>query len=215
MAEEQTESQDGGGVASAERQDTLTVKDNRTGQTYEVPITDGTVKAMDFRQMKVDEDDFGLMTYDPAYTNTASCRSEITFIDGEAGILQHRGYSIEDLCEKSTYLEVAYLLIHGELPNREQLDEWNHEITIHTYVHENIKRFMEGFRYDAHPMGMLLGCMGALSTFYPAAKDIEDHEQRRMAAIRLIAKVPTLAAFAYRHNLGLPYIYPDNDLSYP
>ena len=214
MAEEQTE-RDGGGVASAERQDTLTVTDNRTGQTYDVPIEDGTVRAMDFRQMKVDEDDFGLMTYDPAYTNTASCRSEITFIDGEAGILQHRGYSIEDLCEHATYLEVAYLLVCGELPTQDQLDEWVHEITIHTYVHENMREFLAGFRYDAHPMGMLLGCVGALSTFYPDAKAINDEFERHMAAIRLIAKVPTLAAFAYRHSLGLPYIYPDNDLSYP
>ncbi len=215
MAEEQTEAQDGGGVASAEREDTLTVTDNRTGETYEVPVTDGTVKAMDFRQMKVDEDDFGLMTYDPAYTNTASCRSEITFIDGEAGILQHRGYSIEDLCEHATYLEVAYLLVCGELPTQDQLDEWVHEITIHTYVHENMREFLSGFRYDAHPMGMLLGCVGALSTFYPDAKAIDDEGERHMAAVRLIAKVPTLAAFAYRHSLGLPYIYPDNDLSYP
>ena len=215
MAEEQTESHDGGGVAAAERQDTLTVTDNRTGETYEVPIDDGTVKAMDFRQMKVNEDDFGLMTYDPAYTNTASCRSEITYIDGDAGILQHRGYSIEDLCERATYLEVAYLLVCGDLPTQQQLDEWMHEITIHTYVHENMREFLSGFRYDAHPMGMLLGCVGALSTFYPDAKAIDDESERHMAAVRLIAKVPTLAAFAYRHSLGLPYIYPDNDLSYP
>ncbi len=214
MADEQTE-QDAGGVASAEREDTLTVTDNRTGETYEVPVTDGTVKAMDFRQMKVDDDDFGLMTYDPAYTNTASCRSEITFIDGDAGILQHRGYSIEDLCEHATYLEVAYLLVCGQLPTKKQLDEWVHEITIHTYVHENMREFLAGFRYDAHPMGMLLGCVGALSTFYPDAKAIDDEGERHMAAVRLIAKVPTLAAFAYRHSLGLPYIYPDNDLSYP
>jgi len=215
MADEQTESRDGGGVASADREDTLTVTDNRTGETYEVPITDGTVKAMDFRQIKASEDDFGLMTYDPSYTNTASCRSEITFIDGEAGVLQHRGHSIEDLCEHATYLEVAYLLMHGRLPTRDQLDDWVHEITIHTYVHENIKEFLSGFRYDAHPMGMLLGCVGALSTFYPEAKAIDDETERHMAAIRMVAKVPTLAAFAYRHSLGLPYIYPDNDLSYP
>ena len=215
MADEKTETQDGGGVAQAERQDTLTVTDNRTGETYEVPVTDGTVKAMDFRQMKVDADDFGLMTYDPAYTNTASCRSEITYIDGEAGVLQHRGYSIEDLCEHATYLEVAYLLVCGELPTKDQLDDWVHEITIHTYVHENMREFLSGFRYDAHPMGMLLGCVGALSTFYPDAKAIDDESERHMAAVRLIAKVPTLAAFAYRHSLGLPYIYPDNDLSYP
>ena len=213
MAEEQTQSQDGGGVATAEQ--TLTVTDNRTGETYEVEVTDGTVKAMDFRQIKVDEDDFGLMTYDPAFTNTAACRSEITYIDGEAGVLEHRGYNIEELCERSCYLEVAYLLIHGELPTQSQLDEWIHEITIHTFVHENIKRFMEGFRYDAHPMGMLLASVGALSTFYPGAKDIEDESERHMAAVRLIAKVPTLAAFAYRHSLGLPYNYPDNDLDYP
>jgi citrate synthase len=165
--------------------------------------------------MKVDDGDFGLMTYDPAYTNTASCRSEITYIDGDAGILQHRGYSIEDLCEHATYLEVAYLLVCGELPTQAQLDEWVHEITIHTYVHENMREFLAGFRYDAHPMGMLLGCVGALSTFYPDAKAIDDDMERHMAAVRLIAKVPTLAAFAYRHSLGLPYIYPDNDLSYP
>jgi citrate synthase len=213
MAEEQTQSQDGGGVATAEQ--TLTVTDNRTGETYEVEVSDGTVKAMDFRQIKVDEDDFGLMTYDPAFTNTAACRSEITYIDGEAGVLEHRGYKIEELCERASYLEVAYLLIHGELPNQSQLDEWTHEITIHTFVHENIKRFMEGFRYDAHPMGMLLASVGALSTFYPGAKDIQDHSERHMAAVRLIAKVPTLAAFAYRHSLGLPYNYPDNDLDYP
>ena len=213
MAEEQTQSENGGGVATA--QDSLTVTDNRTGETYEVEVTDGTVRAMDFRQMKVDEDDFGLMTYDPAFTNTANCRSEITFIDGEAGVLEHRGYNIEELCEQSTYLEVAYLLIHGELPSKDQLDEWNHEITVHTFVHENIKRFMEGFRYDAHPMGMLLASVGALSTFYPGAKDIRDDHERHMAAVRLIAKVPTLAAFAYRHSLGLPYNYPVNDLGYP
>jgi citrate synthase len=213
MAEEQTQSGDGGGVATAG--DTLSVTDNRTGESYEIEIADGTVKAMDFRQMKVDEDDFGLMTYDPAFTNTASCRSEICFIDGEEGVLEYRGYSIEQLCEESSYLEVAYLLIHGELPTREQLDQWIYEITHHTYVHENLKRFMEGFRYDAHPMGMLLATVGALSTFYPGAKDIDDEEERHMAAVRLIAKTPTLAAFAYRHNLGLPYVYPDNDLSYP
>jgi citrate synthase len=169
---------------------------------------------MDFRDIKVSEDDFGLMTYDPAFTNTASCRSAICFIDGEAGVLEYRGYPIDQLCEKSTYLEVAYLLIYGELPTREQLDEWVFEITHHTYVHENIKKFVEGFRYDAHPMGMLLATVGALSTFYPDAKKIDDELERHMAAVRLIAKLPTLAAFAYRHNLGLPYVYPDNDLSF-
>ena len=213
MADEQTEREDGGGVATAN--DTLSVTDNRTGETYEVEIKDGTVKAMDFRQIKVSEDDFGLMTYDPAFTNTASVRSSVCYIDGEAGVLEYRGYPIEQLCEKSTYLEVAYLLIYGELPTQDQLDEWIFEITHHTYVHENIKKFVEGFRYDAHPMGMLLATVGALSTFYPDAKNIDDEIERHMAAVRLIAKVPTLAAFAYRHNLGLPYVYPDNDLSYP
>jgi citrate synthase len=213
MAEEPSTQENGGGVAVV--QESLSVTDNRTGETYEVPIKDGTVRAMEFRGIKVDENDFGLMTYDPAFTNTASCRSEITYIDGEAGILQHRGYSIEQLCEHSTYLEVAYLLIHGDLPNREQLEKWEHEITVHTYIHENVKEFLQGFRYDAHPMGMLLSCVGALSTFYPEAKKIDDPEERHMAAVRLIAKMPTLAAFAYRHNLGLPYVYPDNDLSYP
>jgi citrate synthase len=214
VADEQTQEQaDGGGVATA--QDTLTVTDNRTGETYEVEVEDGTVRAMSFRDIKVDEDDFGLMTYDPAFTNTASCRSGITFIDGAQGVLQHRGYSIEDLCEHATYLEVAYLLIYGELPTGDQLDQWVYEITHHTYVHENVKKFVEGFRYDAHPMGMLCATVAALSTFYPDAKDIESEEERHMAAVRLIAKMPTLAAFAYRHNLGLPYVYPDNDLSYP
>jgi citrate synthase len=213
MAEEQTQSENGGGVATA--QDTLSVTDNRTGETYEVEINDGTVRAMDFRQMKVDEDDFGLMTYDPAFTNTANCRSEITFIDGEAGILQHCGYPIEELCEHSSYLEVAYLIVHGELPTQEQLDKWTHDITIHTFVHENIKEFLQGFRHDAHPMGMLLSAVGALSTFYPQAKDIRDENERYWATIRLIAKMPTLAAFAYRHSLGLPYNYPVNDLSFP
>jgi len=213
MAEEQTERDDGGGVATAA--DTLSVTDNRTGESYDVEIQDGTVKAMDFRQIKVSEDDFGLMTYDPAFTNTASVRSAVCSIDGEAGVLEYRGYPIEELCERSSYLEVAYLLIYGELPTQEQLDEWIFEITHHTFVHENIKKFVEGFRYDAHPMGMLLATVGALSTFYPDAKKIDDEVERHMAAVRLIAKVPTLAAFAYRHNLGLPYVYPDNDLSYP
>jgi citrate synthase len=217
MANDETQEQ-AGGVATAEQgeqADTLSVTDSRTGASYELEITDGTVRAMDLRQIKVSEDDFGLMTYDPAFTNTASCRSEITYIDGEAGILQHRGIPIEQLCENSTYLEVAYLLVFGELPTQPQLDRWTYDITHHTFVHENIKKFVEGFRYDAHPMGMLLASVGALSTFYPDAKHIDDPEERYMAAIRLIAKMPTLAAFAYRHNLGLPYVYPDNDLSYP
>src|SRR5215208_245851 len=177
MPEEQNERQDGdGGVATA--QDTLSVTDNRTGETYEVEVTDGTVRAMDFRDIKVSEDDFGLMTYDPAFTNTASCRSAVTFIDGAEGILEYRGYPIDQLCEKSSYLEVAYLLIYGELPTRDQLDQWIFEITHHTYVHENLKVFVEGFRYDAHPMGMLLATVGALSTFYPDAKNIDDDEER-------------------------------------
>ncbi len=194
--------------------ESLTVTDNRTGQTYELPITDGTVRGMDLRQIRVDDDDFGLMSYDPAFTNTASCRSAITDIDGEKGILQHRGYPIEQLCERSSFLEVAYLLIFGELPTGPQLDRWTHDITHHTFVHEDLKEFFKGFRYDAHPMGMLLAGAGALSTFYPDAKQIDDPEQRYMAAVRLIAKVPTLAAFSYRHNTGLPYVYPDNDLTF-
>jgi citrate synthase len=193
---------------------TLSVTDNRTGRSYELPITDGTVRAMDLRQIKTDEQDFGLMAYDPAYTNTASCRSAITYIDGDAGILQHRGYSIEQLCEHSSYLEVAYLLIKGALPTQAQLDEWIHEITIHTFVHENVKDFMQGFRYDANPMGMLVASVGALSTFYPDANQIHDEDVRAIQIIRLLAKMPTLAAFAFRHNMGQPYVYPDNELEY-
>ncbi len=195
-------------------EDTLTVTDNRTGETFELEITDGTVKAMDFRQMKENEDDFGLMTYDPAFTNTASCRSAITYIDGEAGILQHRGIPIEQLCEQSSFLEVAFLLIYGELPTQPQLERWIWDVTHHTFLHEDIKQHLQGFRYDAHPMGMLLAGVGALSTFYPEAKALDDHEERYMAAIRMLAKMPTLAAFSYRHNRGLPYNYPDNDLNY-
>jgi citrate synthase len=194
--------------------DSLTVTDNRTGQTYELPVADGTIRAMDLRQIKVDEDEFGMLSYDPAFTNTASCRSAITFIDGEAGILEHRGYSIEQLCERSSFLEVAYLLIFGELPTGPQLERWTHDIIHHTFVHEDLKQFFQGFRYDAHPMGMLLAGVGALSTFYPDAKRTEDSEERYMAAVRLIAKVPTLAAFSYRHNRGLPYVYPDNELNF-
>jgi citrate synthase len=194
--------------------DSLSVTDNRTGKTYELPITDGTVRAMDLRQIKVDDDEFGMLAYDPAFTNTASCRSAITYIDGDAGILEHRGYSIEQLCERSSFLEVAYLLIFGELPTGPQLDRWTYDIVHHTFVHEDLKQFFEGFRYDAHPMGMLLAGVGALSTFYPDAKATEDPEERYMAAVRLIAKVPTLAAFSYRHNMGLPYVYPDNDLNF-
>jgi citrate synthase len=194
--------------------DSLTITDNRTGESYEVPISDGTVRAMDLRQIKVDEGEFGMMAYDPAFTNTASCRSSVTYIDGAAGILEHRGYSIEQLCEKSTFLEVAYLLVFGRLPTAPQLDRWVYDITHHTFVHEDLKHFFEGFRYDAHPMGMLLAGVGALSTFYPDAKQIDDPEERYMAAVRMIAKVPTLAAFSYRHNMGLPYVYPDNELNY-
>jgi citrate synthase len=214
--EQQTQDQTADANASdgSAANESLTITDNRTGQSYEVPISDGTVRAMDLRQIKVSEDEFGLMAYDPAFTNTASCRSAVTYIDGAAGVLEHRGYSIEQLCEKSTFLEVAYLLIFGQLPTEAQLDRWVYDITHHTFVHEDLKHFFEGFRYDAHPMGMLLAGVGALSTFYPDAKQIGDPEERYMAAVRLIAKVPTLAAFSYRHNMGLPYVYPDNDLDY-
>src|SRR5436190_7004944 len=215
MAEQQSE----GGVAvangSGSGADTLSVTDNRTGKSYELEVTDGTVRAMDLRGIKVSDDDFGLMAYDPAFTNTASTRSAITYIDGAAGVLEYRGYPIEQLCEHSNYLEVAYLLIHGELPTQAQFDEWEHEITIHTFVHENVKSFMQGFRYDAHPMGMLLASTGALSTFYPDANQIKDEEIRYLQIIRLLAKMPTLAAFSFRHNMGQPYVYPDNDRSYP
>jgi citrate synthase len=209
--QEQDVATNGGGGG---RRDTLSVTDNRTGQTYEVPVEDGTVRSLAFRDVKVAEDDFGLMTYDPAFMNTASCRSAITFLDGEAGVLEYRGYPIEQLAEKSTYLEVAYLLVHGELPTKDELDAWAYQITMHTFVHENVKTFIQGFRHDAHPMGMLVGSVGALSTFYPDANEIKDPENRMMQTIRLIAKMPTLAAFAYRHNMGQPYVYPDNDLAY-
>src|ERR671936_734297 len=211
--EERTQARGDGGAATAGDQ-MLTITDNRTGRTYDVEVTDGTIRAMDLRQIKTSESDFGLMSYDPAFTNTASCRSAITYIDGEAGILQHRGIPIEQLCEHSSYLEVAYLLVFGELPTEAQLERWVFDVTHHTFVHEDIKNLFETFRYDAHPMGMLLAGVGALSTFYPDAKRIDDPEERYMAAIRLIAKMPTLAAFAYRHNMGLPYVYPDNDLTY-
>jgi citrate synthase len=211
QAEPQVDASQDGGASSGE---TLSITDNRTGKSYEVEINDGTIRTMDLREIKVSDDDFGLMGYDPAFTNTASCRSAITYIDGEAGILQHRGIPIEQLCEHSTYLEVAYLLIFGELPTRAQLERWIFDVTHHTFVHEDIKKMNEGFRHDAHPMGMLLASVGALSTFYPDAKHIDDPEERYMAAIRLIAKIPTLAAFAYRHSLGLPYVYPDNELNY-
>ena len=199
---------------SSNGNDGLQVTDERTGSQYEFPISEGTIPGIDLRQIKEDQGDFGLMSYDPAYMNTASCRSAITFIDGDEGILQYRGYPIEQLAESSSYLEVAYLLVHGELPSADQLAEWTHQITIHTFVHENVKGFMQGFRHDAHPMGMLLGAVGALSTFYPDAKDINDPASRQIQTIRLIAKMPTLAAFAFRHSRGQPYVYPDNDLSY-
>src|SRR4051794_7597236 len=190
--------------------ESLSVTDNRTGKTYELPITDGTVRAMDLRQIKVDEDEFGTMAYDPAFTNTAACRSAITYIDGDAGVLEHRGYSIEQLCERSTFLEVAYLLIFGELPTGPQLDRWTYDIVHHTFVHEDLKHFFEGSRYAAPPRGMLLWGVGALPPFYADAKRIEDPEQRYRGAVRLIARVPTLAPFPYRHNMGLPYVYPEN-----
>ncbi|HML96203.1 MAG TPA: citrate synthase [Thermodesulfobacteriota bacterium] len=196
------------------QKDTLTITDNRTGKSYEIPIEHDTIRAADLKQIKVNPDDFGMMSYDPAFGNTAACISRVTYIDGDKGELIYRGYPIEVLAEKSNYLEVAYLLLNGELPTKAQYDQWVHDITHHTIVHENIKRFMDGFRYDAHPMGMLLGTVGALSTFYPEAKDIFNKEIRDIQVHRLIAKMPTMAAFAYRHAMGMPYVYPDNDLSY-
>jgi citrate synthase len=215
MATKQKQAGEASSDGAGAKEGTLSVTDSRTGENYELEITDGTIRAMDLRQIKVKEDDFGMMAYDPAFTNTASCRSAITYIDGEAGILQHRGIPIEQLCEKSTYLEVAYLLIFGELPTKPQLERWIFDVTHHTFVHEDIKKMNEGYRHDAHPMGMLLASVGALSTFYPSANDTDDPEERYMAAIRMIAKIPTLAAFAYRHSMGFPYVYPDNELDYP
>src|SRR5213594_841098 len=194
--------------------ETLTIIDNRTGKTYEIPVEHGAIRALDLRQIKTSAEDFGLMTYDPALTNTAACKSSITFIDGDRGILNYRGYPIEQLAEKSNYLEVAYLILNGELPTRSEYDAWVHQITTHTLLHENIKKFMEGFWHDAHPMGMLVSTVGALSTFYPDAKDINNPQSCRWQSVRLIAKMPTLAAFAYRYSIGRPYAYPDNDLSY-
>lgn len=194
--------------------DTLSVVDNRTGKKYELRIQSGTVNAIDLRQIKVSEDDFGLVSYDPGFTNTAACQSTITYIDGEHGILRYRGYPIEQLAEKSSYLETAYLVLYGELPTKTQLETWGYEITHHSILHENIKKFIDGFHHDAHPMGMLVSAVGALSTFYPDAKNIFDVESRKMQTSRLISKMPTLAAFAYRHSTGMPYAYPDNDLSY-
>ncbi|NOJ77155.1 MULTISPECIES: citrate synthase [Myxococcus] len=194
--------------------DTLTITDNRTGKTYEVPIENGCIRTNALRQIKTGDDDFGLMGYDPAFLNTANCKSAITFIDGDKGILEYRGYPIEQLAEKSSFLEVAYLLLNGELPSEKELQQFNHLVTHHTYVHENVKSFMDGFRYDAHPMSMVSSTVAALSSFYPDAKNIKDPLSRRIQITRLIAKMPTIAAFSYRHTMGLPYIYPDNDLSY-
>ena len=194
--------------------DTLEVRDSRTTKVYTIPIVDDTIRAGDLKQIKVNADDFGMMSYDPAFMNTASCRSAITFIDGDKGILRYRGYPIEQLAEKASFLEVAWLLRNGELPGQQEYDQWVHDITFHTYVHENIKRFLEGFRYDAHPMSMLGSAIAALSSFYPEARQIHDKEQRDIAIIRLLAKVPTLAAFCYRHVKGMPFVYPDNDLPY-
>ena len=194
--------------------DSLTIVDNRTGKQYELPISEGCIKSADLRQIKTGDEDFGLMAYDPAFLNTASCRSAVTFIDGDKGILRYRGYPIEQLAEKASFLEVAYLLLEGELPTKVQLEKWENEIRHHTYVHTNVTKFMEGFRYDAHPMGTLLGAVGALSTFYPDAKNIEDPHNRYLQRVRLISKLPTIAAFAFRHSRGLPYVFPRNDLSY-
>jgi citrate synthase len=191
----------------------LTITDNRTGKTYDLAITNGAIRAMDLRQIRTGPDDFGLLSYDPAFVNTASTTSRITEIDGDRGILRYRGYPIEELAERSNYLEVAYLLLHGELPTLAQMDDWIYRITHHTWIHENVKKFMDGFHYDAHPMGMLVSTVGALSTFYPEARD-DDAEGRQLQIVRLIAKMPTLAAFAYRHSLGMPYAYPDNGLTY-
>jgi citrate synthase len=192
----------------------LEVTDSRTGRQYAMPVTDGAVSAMDFRQVKTSDQDFGLLSYDPAFLNTAACRSAITFIDGEKGILRYRGYPIEQLADRASFLETAWLLRNGELPTQQQYDRWVHDITFHTYVHENIKNFLQGFRYDAHPMSMLCSTVAALSSFYPNAKDIHDPEQRDLSIIRLLAKLPTLAAFIYRHGKGLPFVYPDNSLPY-
>ena len=194
--------------------DTLSITDNRTGKAYEVPIKNDTIHATDLRQIKVKSDEFGMMSYDPAFNNTALCQSKITYIDGDKGILRYRGYSIEELAEKSTYLETAYLILHGELPTRSQLEDWTYNITHHTFIHESVKKFLDGFHYDAHPMGMMISAIAALSTFYPEAKDIFNKESRRKQTYRLIGKMPTLAAFSYRHSLGMPFAYPDNELSY-
>jgi citrate synthase len=194
--------------------DTLTITDNRTNKTYEVPIENETIRAMDLRQIKVNKDDFGMMTYDPAYVNTASCKSQITFIDGDKGILEYRGYPIDELAENSNYLETAYLILKGELPSKEEMEGWVANIREHTFLHENVKKFIDGFRYDAHAMGMFVSTVAAMSTFYPNSKNIFDEETRQRSIYRLIAKVPMVAAFAYRHAAGMPYVYPDSNLSY-
>ncbi|MGH7612437.1 MAG: citrate synthase [Gemmatimonadales bacterium] len=194
--------------------ESLTIVDNRTGKRYEIPIQDGAVRAADLRQIKTDPDDFGMLSYDPAYLNTAACKSAISFIDGDRGILRYRGYPIEELAERSTFLETAYLLLHGELPRPTELDQWVFNIIHHTIIHENIKKFIDGFHHDAHPMGVFVSTVAALSTFYPEAKHIDDPDARRNQIHRLIAKTPTLAAFAHRHTIGMPYAYPDNELSY-
>jgi citrate synthase len=194
--------------------ETLTITDNRTGNKYEVPIHDGAIRAMDLRQIKTGAEDFGLITYDPAFQNTAACQSKITYIDGDKGVLLYRGYPIEQLAEHSDFLETAYLILFGELPTASEMQAWIKEVTLHTMLHENIKKFMEGFQYDAHPMGIFLSTVGALSTFYPDAKQIFSAESRRIQMVRLIAKVPSIAAYAFRHSIGRPYMLPDNDLSY-
>jgi citrate synthase len=194
--------------------ETLTITDNRTGKSYDLPIEYGTIHATDLRKIKVADDDFGMMTYDPAFMNTASCKSTVTFIDGDKGILRYRGYPIEQLAEKSSYLEVTYLLLNGELPTKKQLEDWEASVMLHTYIHENVKKQMEGFRYDAHPMGMFISTVAALSTFYPEANKVFDQDVRQKQILRLIGKVPTIAAFSYRHIKGMPYVYPNNELSF-
>ncbi len=194
--------------------DTLSITDNRTGDAYEIPIENGSIRALDLRQIKESPEDFGLMTYDPGFANTASVKSAVSRVDGEKGVLTYRGYPIEQLAEQATFLEVAYLLMHGNLPTQAELDDWNHQVTMHTYLHENVKKLMEGFRYDAHPMGVFVSTVAALSTFYPDSKNLDDAQCRLHQIQRLIAKTPTIAAFAYRHRVGLPYVYPDNALSY-
>ena len=201
-------------MAKSKANNTLSITDNRTGKKYDLPIENDTIKAMDLRQIKVKDKDFGMMSYDPAYSNTASCTSRVTFIDGDKGELMYRGYPIDVLAKKSNFLEVSYLLLNGKLPNKKEFNTFEQNITNHTVIHENIKKFIDGFRYDAHPMGMLMSTVAALSTFYPESKDIFDEETRKLQIHRLIAKMPTLAAFAYRHSMGMPYSYPDNDLSY-